>query len=59
MTAPSDEDPTRTGNARVDAAVERLSELETTPVESHAAIYEDVHEQLRSSLADAGSGSAS
>lgn len=59
MTAPSDEGPTRTGNARVDAALERLGDLETAPVEAHARIYESVHEELRRSLADAGNETGS
>lgn len=52
MTVPSEE-PTRTGHPRVDAALERLRELETEPVEGHAAIYEAVHEELRVSLTEA------
>ncbi len=55
MTVPSDE-PTSagTGNERVDAAIERLRELDTAPVEAHAAVYEAVHEELRAALAAAG-----
>lgn len=53
MTAPSDE-PASVGNKRVDAAIERLRELDTAPVESHSQIYEDVHEELRAALAAAG-----
>lgn len=49
MTAPSDE-TARTGHERVDAAIERLRELEAAPVESHASVYESVHEELRAAL---------
>ena len=53
MTAPSGE-PARTGDERVDAAIERLRELDGSPVESHAAVYETVHEELRAALTAAG-----
>lgn len=42
----------RTGVASVDAAAERLSELDDAPVEAHVGIYEDVHHRLQEGLAD-------
>ena len=42
----------RTGVASVDAAAQRLSELDDAPVEAHVAIYEDVHHRLQEGLAD-------
>jgi hypothetical protein len=41
-----------TGEARVDAAVERLRELARRPPAEHVAIYEDVHRRLQDALAD-------
>ena len=58
MTAPSDE-PDRTGNARVDAAIERLRELDAAPIDAHASVYEAVHEELRAALAAAGAEDSS
>lgn len=40
----------RTGDARVDAALAGLADLETLPVEGHAEVFERVHEQLRGAL---------
>ncbi|UYM05198.1 hypothetical protein [Solicola gregarius] len=59
MTAPQEEEPTRTGHARVDAAMERLRGLENEPVGSHAGIYESVHDELRDSLTEAGTENGS
>jgi hypothetical protein len=42
----------RTGVPSVDAAAERLSELDDAPVEAHVGIYEDVHHRLQEGLAD-------
>lgn len=53
MIAPSDE-PTRTGNERVDAAIERLRDLDQAPVDAHAGVFEVVHEELRAALTAAG-----
>jgi hypothetical protein len=35
-----------TGDAEVDAALERLDELDGKPVDEHAAVYDDVHRRL-------------
>lgn len=40
-----------TGNAEVDAAVERLGDADGLPVEGHIEVYEDVHQGLREVLA--------
>jgi hypothetical protein len=39
-----------TGNADVDAAVERLRDADELPVHAHVEVYEDVHRGLRSAL---------
>ncbi|MBY8878524.1 hypothetical protein [Actinacidiphila acidipaludis] len=41
----------RTGNADVDAAVERLGDADELPVHDHIPVYEDVHAGLRNALA--------
>jgi hypothetical protein len=43
--------PVETGNDGVDRALARLGELATLPTEEHGAVYEDVHERLRETLA--------
>ncbi len=43
-----------TGDPRVDAALDRLSELESTPVVEHVEIFTDVHARLTGALADLG-----
>ena len=40
------------GDARVDAAVARISSLPGAATDDHVAIYEDAHRQLRDALAD-------
>lgn len=40
-----------TGNAEVDAAVERLGDADLLPTEGHIEVYEDVHRGLRDALA--------
>jgi len=40
-----------TGNADVDAAVERLGDADELPVSDHIQVYEDVHAGLRNALA--------
>ena len=40
-----------TGNADVDAAVERLGDADEMPVRDHIEVYEDVHLGLRNALA--------
>ncbi|MGH3360490.1 MAG: hypothetical protein ACRDO7_16935 [Nocardioidaceae bacterium] len=54
LTAEGDDDTTVTGHRRIDAAIDRLHALDELPVDEHAAVYHDVHEELRSSLTDAG-----
>ena len=39
-----------TGNADVDAAVERLSDADELPTDAHIQVYEDVHRGLRDAL---------
>jgi hypothetical protein len=40
-----------TGNAEVDAAVERLRDADDLPTDAHIEVYEDVHAGLRQALA--------
>jgi hypothetical protein len=40
-----------TGNAEVDAAVERLGDADELPTQTHIEVYEDVHRGLRDALA--------
>jgi hypothetical protein len=40
-----------TGNAEVDAAVERLGDADGLPTGGHIEVYEDVHQGLRDALA--------
>lgn len=40
-----------TGNAEVDAVVERLGDVDALPVREHLDVYEDVHRGLRDALA--------
>lgn len=39
-----------TGNARVDAALERLRDVDHLPADGHLEVYEDVHRELRDTL---------
>ncbi len=39
-----------TGDARVDAALERLSDLDDLELDDHAELYDDVHRRLGSVL---------
>lgn len=64
MTFDGEDADTRTGHGRIDAAIERLRTVDELPVEEHAAVYGEVHDELRASLTEAGmpadgSGSAS
>jgi len=43
-----------TGNARVDAALERLQELDQASIEEHAEVFSDIHARLSSALGDSG-----
>lgn len=45
-----------TGDPRVDAALERLTELEGAPVAEHVEVYSDIHARLTGALADLGDG---
>jgi hypothetical protein len=45
-----------TGEPRVDAALERLDELEGLPVTEHRAVFEDVHRRLRDVLGELDTG---
>ncbi|HVA59147.1 MAG TPA: hypothetical protein VNG13_01255 [Mycobacteriales bacterium] len=42
----------RTGEPRIDAALERLGSVASAPLSEHVAIYEDVHRRLQDALAD-------
>jgi hypothetical protein len=44
--------PQPTGVPTVDAAVDRLAELDDLPTGEHVAIYDAVHRQLQDALAD-------
>lgn len=41
------------GDARVDAALARLDDIDEAPVHEHAEIFADIHTRLTSALADA------
>jgi hypothetical protein len=41
-----------TGVAAVDAALERLRDLDSAPVEAHVEIFDDVQRQLHEALAE-------
>ena len=43
-----------TGDPRVDAALERLAELDGAPVSEHVEVFTDVHARLTGALADLG-----
>lgn len=45
-----------TGDADVDAALERLAEIPGRATPQHAEVYEDVHRRLQAALADLGTG---
>lgn len=44
-----------TGDTRVDAALERLQELDQISIEEHAEVFGDIHARLSAALGDAGS----
>lgn len=57
--------PVPTGNARVDAVLERVAQLEDQPVDEHVAGFDAAHDELRLALdepsaegPDPGSGPA-
>ena len=41
-----------TGEPRVDAALDHLTSLDPDDVHSHAAVFDQVHQQLRATLTD-------
>lgn len=41
-----------TGDARVDAALERLAELDNAPVAEHVEVFADIHARLTGALGD-------
>jgi hypothetical protein len=46
------------GDTRVDAALERLQELDQVPIEDHAEIFGDIHSRLSAALGEAAPGRA-
>ncbi|OII70477.1 hypothetical protein, partial [Streptomyces sp. CC77] len=48
--APLGVDRAPTGHPRVDAALERLGDVDHLPAEGHLEVYEDVHRGLRDTL---------
>lgn len=42
-----------TGDTRVDAALERLQELDQVPIEEHAEVFGDIHGRLSAALGEA------
>ncbi|MEU6017819.1 hypothetical protein ABZ826_28375 [Streptomyces sp. NPDC047515] len=49
---------TPTGNAEVDARLERLADADHLPAEGHIEVYEDVHRGLRDALTALDAGPA-
>lgn len=45
-----------TGNADVDSALARLTELETLPTAEHVGIFDDVHARLHEALSSLEGG---
>lgn len=43
-----------TGDPRVDAALDRLGELDSVPVAEHVDVFTDIHGRLTGALADFG-----
>ena len=52
--APADpgDRPGRTGQPDVDAALERLRDVEALPVAEHVEVYDEVHQRLASAMDD-------
>ncbi|MFI5664711.1 hypothetical protein [Streptomyces sp. NPDC051684] len=50
---------TPTGNADVDAQLERLGDVDHLAADGHAEVYEDVHQGLRNALTALDAGPAS
>ena len=47
-----------TGEPRVDAALDLLATLDPDDVHQHAAVFDDIHQQLRSTLTDLDSATS-
>lgn len=47
-----------TGDPRVDAALDRLAEIEGAPVAEHVEVFTDIHARLTGALADLGEDDA-
>ncbi|MFT4298588.1 MAG: hypothetical protein QM597_02975 [Aeromicrobium sp.] len=57
MTESTDAEPTAagpTGHSAIDQALTSLDALAETPVTEHAAVFDEIHQVLRTALADAG-----
>ena len=50
---PSDEPTTSTGDARVDAAMQRLRGLDDLPLAAQVTVFDDVHRLLQDALTGA------
>jgi hypothetical protein len=50
------DDEFSTGDADVDAALDRLDGLDSQPVDEHAAVYDDVHRRLGAVLDGSADG---
>ncbi len=50
--APWPDDMAATGDAAVDAALERLTGISAVPVAGHSGIYAEIHDSLMASLDD-------
>jgi hypothetical protein len=46
----------RTGDPRVDSALDRLDAVENAPLVDHVAAYDEVHRLLQDALADVDQG---
>lgn len=53
MTHPQDDTAETFGDARIDAAVARLTALDGRPVDEHVEIFDDIHVRFRDALEDA------
>jgi hypothetical protein len=49
---PAADQPGRTGNPDVDAALDRLANLADQPVAEHVDVYDDVHKRLAAAISD-------
>jgi hypothetical protein len=51
-TLPLKESVQPTGDARVDAAMERMQDVENLPVEEQVQVFDEVHRRLQDALSD-------